>query len=45
MSLCAVMTIRTPGRPRTRIRRMRGMVGVGVFVKADLRAMATGRIC
>jgi hypothetical protein len=40
-----VMTMRTPGRPRMRTSRIRGMVGVGVSVKADLRPRATGGWC
>lgn len=39
------MMMRTPGRPRMRRSRMRGIVGVGVSVKADLRPRATGKRC
>lgn len=38
------MTMRRPGRPRIRARRMRGMVGAGVLVMAALMPRAPGEV-
>ena len=37
----AVTTMRTPGRPRIRARRMRGITGAAVWVMAALMPRAT----